>query len=197
MYSGTTQGGRNSTAYRTGVMEFVDPGVVVIRPRGGQRGMWLAFSIAAAISLTQFVAFAVMFWRRPPENMTPALTWGILGGLLVLGLVFAILAVLARTGRIGKKLTFIDRTVGLMWKQRPGPPAPSDDAVQLRDIAELEIVSRVLGGRPPFPVFDLNLALLRPQGERLNLISCADKNDLMNDARQLAALLRVPLQDRS
>jgi len=200
-YSGLSgKGAGCSAAFPSAIMEFIEPGVVVIRPAGA-RGVMLASVIASTILTIQLIVFWLVFKDTPaqrmPHGMSPQLLWGILGGLLLLDIILFVNAVSAWKGKLGRKFVVIHRGVGLIWEQRRGPYEPSNEAIRFRDVAELEIVPSFIASNPPVAAFGLNLVFSRPPGERMKLIDCGDKEALRADAKQLAALVGVPLQDRS
>ncbi len=194
----TMAGSGNILTY--GVMEFLDPGVVVIKPSRSDQLRWRGCIAAAAGILLAAIIFGLFSGGRHradlPNYLTPAMARAMVAGsLMLMALFFGAIGTLGLKGKIGKKVVVIDRGAGLMWEQRPGAHSPSSDAISLRDVAQVEIASRDVGFTAP--LFELNLVLSRPQGERVRLISRGDGESLRSDAKQLAALLRVPLQDRT
>lgn len=91
-----------------------------------------------------------------------------------------------------------DSSRGYFWIgwQKPRPDMPTDPKaahVRLADIENLQILSKEIIGRSPYICFELNLVL--HTGERLNLTSHTDQEQIEGEAAALAAFLEVRVKE--
>lgn len=90
----------------------------------------------------------------------------------------------------------IDRQMGLLL--RPGRKRDPliGRGLPLRDIAAVQVCSGMTTGdsdSAPFWMYEVNLVLSRPAGERVYVLSHADEKALRADAQKLAVFLGVPI----
>jgi hypothetical protein len=126
------------------------------------------------------------------------LIWGFIA--LPVALVFGVLGMLGLLGRIQEECIRADRPRGeLQIRARRTWRGSEQSSVSLASIVALQLCSRYVthSETPHYPIYELNLVLDSPLGERINLLNRADEARVRYDAQRLAEFLEVPFLDHA
>jgi hypothetical protein len=94
-----------------------------------------------------------------------------------------------------------DKNQGRLWRKGKFDPAIGDFA-SLKDVEAIQVCSAMAGhkGGPDsenYPVYELNVVMKRPPGQRIPAICHGHRDSLFADARKLAEFLGVPMVDHT
>ena len=170
------------------------PGRMVFKATRGAKGF---AGIFLGVGLLVLAAMVRSIGREP---------WGILVVLFLGGAAFAGMGVLV-VWRLGRPATF-DLLLGFFWKGYRKPThalsaGPQTGGVSLDDVHALQIVGEDFQAESAsersdrrtrsYRSYELNLVLT--DGRRVNVVDHGGRGALSDDARTLAAFLKVPLWD--
>ena len=176
----------------TARLAILSTGLAVIKPT------WVGRIPMMAILDLGIAGLAVGYWFCE--------TWAARAMFMGIGAVLTVCALLWLAGIVGPKKVTFDRQMGRITGMSKISPEFRNGA--LEDVAAVQICSRYvedpddrrLGDRGPgksYTAYELNLAFLRPEGKRINLICHARQAALREDAQELAEFLSIPLLDHS
>lgn len=113
------------------------------------------------------------------------------------GAVISLIGLFRLAGRRGSRISFDrGRDMIIATGKTAGTILPG--CLSFRDVACLQVCSGMIRSRDSsYRTYEINLILANPPGDRIHLVSHADRVPLKADAAKLAEFLAVPLVDDS
>jgi hypothetical protein len=118
----------------------------------------------------------------------------LVSAFLLEGLTFIIFGISILSGKCDDGRMIFDRRQGIILKKTAKKPDAPD--LRIRDVAAVQVCSGVVHGETDTTVYELNLVLFHPPGNRIRVNGRSDESAIRYDAEQLAAFLDVPLWGR-
>lgn len=165
-------------------LEFPTPDRAELWPLTKTRLIFIAIIVVTTV--------AMGFVLPEPIRKRDYFSAGIIGSVVV---AFFVCGVLGAIFGMGYRKIVIDRSqrqiamLGLPWATR---------RISMNDVAALQICTELRSSNDtPYKLFELNLVLSQPPGDRINLFAYRDVSELRRQARTLADLMSLPLLDHS
>ena len=154
----------------------------------------LGAKLFSGVFIAAGIGFPILFLTAGSESPEMQSIWGVLG-IILFGAVFA-----GAGGWIYfsmAKPRVFDKLSSMYWKGHKKPdyiyrPEDKKDATMLSDIYAIQLIREyVKSDKSSYYSYELNLVL--EDGKRLNVIDHGNKNEIMEDARELGEYLNVPV----
>lgn len=178
---------RGGSNFHTHKMVAVDSHRLEFRPTLGAK-------LFSGLFITVGVGFPVLFLTAGSDSPDMESVWGVLG-ILLFGALFA--GVGGWIFYSMAKPRVFDKYTSMYWKGHKKPdyiyrPEDEENAAMISNIYAIQLIREyVKSDKSSYYSYELNLVL--DDGRRLNVIDHGNKNEILEDARELGEFLDVPV----
>ena len=135
------------------------------------------------------------------RHFGPGFAWISIAPPVIFGIAGLVAVAWGLTGLMGKRddgRVVFDRGQGLVVKKAREANSVASDDLRIRNVAAVQLCSGIIpGSEGDSKVFELNLVLMKPAGERIRLLGRMNEATIRADAQQLAKFLDVSLWDHT
>ncbi|MCI0499407.1 MAG: hypothetical protein L0Y36_06980 [Planctomycetales bacterium] len=190
---------RRSSNFKNMELHFPDRDVAVFEPTKAVRLFYVVFFFAGIIDcaiaagIARFLNSSANLHGRGVEKYLPVI---VPMAMIIGGVVLVFIAVAGLKGKLGTRKIIFDRRQKIVIKEARKVEPLFEGGLRLKDVAALQVCTGKIGGsKGSYTTFELNLVLNKPAGERISLVNHSKGISLLEDARQLAEFLKLPLLD--